>query len=162
MVLPYISMNPPQVYTGSPFRTRPPPSPYHPSGLSQCTSPKQPVSCIELGLAIHFIYYICFNAILPNHPTLSLSHRVQKTVLYICVSFAISHTGLSLSTFQIQYICVSILYWCFSSWLTSLCIIGSSFIDLVRMDSNVFFLTANTPLCICTTAFLSIRLLMDI
>ena len=27
-------------------------------------------------------YYTCFNAILPNHPTLSLSHRVQKTVLY--------------------------------------------------------------------------------
>ena len=30
-----------------------------------------------------------FNAILPNHPTLSLSHRVQKTVLCICVSFAV-------------------------------------------------------------------------
>ena len=40
-------------------------------------------------------YYTCFNAILPNHPSLSLSHRVQKTVLYICVSFAVSHTGLS-------------------------------------------------------------------
>ena len=25
----------------------PPPSPYHPSGSSQCTSPKHPVSCIE-------------------------------------------------------------------------------------------------------------------
>ena len=44
-------------------------------------------------------YYSCFNAILPNHPTLSLSHRVQKTVLYICVSFAVSHTGLSLPSF---------------------------------------------------------------
>ena len=39
-------------------------------------------------------YFTCFNAILPNHPTLSLSHRVQKSVLYICVSFAVSHTGL--------------------------------------------------------------------
>ena len=39
-------------------------------------------------------YYTCFNAILPNHPTLSLSHRVQKTVLYIWVSFAVSYTGL--------------------------------------------------------------------
>ena len=29
-------------------------------------------------------YYTCFNAILPKHPP-SLSHRVQKTVLYICV-----------------------------------------------------------------------------
>ena len=45
------------------------------------------------------IYYTCFNAILPNHPTLSLSYRVQKTVLYICVFFAISHTGLSLPSF---------------------------------------------------------------
>ena len=33
-------------------------------------------------------YYTCFNAILPNLSTLSLSHRVHKTVLYISVSFA--------------------------------------------------------------------------
>jgi len=46
-----------------------------------------------------FIWYCtCFNAILPNHPP-SLSHRVQKTVLYICVSFAVSHTELSLPSF---------------------------------------------------------------
>ena len=36
--MPYINMNPPQVYTCSPSWTLlPPPSPYHPSGLSQCT-----------------------------------------------------------------------------------------------------------------------------
>ena len=29
-------------------------------------------------------YYTCFNAILPNHPP---PHRVQKTILYICVSY---------------------------------------------------------------------------
>ena len=48
-----------------------------------------------------FLYDIIHlsNAILPNHPTLSLSHRVQKTVLYICVSFAVLHTGLSLPSF---------------------------------------------------------------
>ena len=34
------------------------------------------------GDSFHIWYYTCFNAILPNHPTLSLSHRVQKTVLY--------------------------------------------------------------------------------
>ena len=65
-----------------------------------------------------------FSQIIP----LSLSHRVQKTDLYISVSFAVSYTGLLLPSFQIPYICVSILYWCFSFWLTSLCIIGSSFI----------------------------------
>ena len=79
-MLPYIKMNPPQVYMCSPSWTLLPlPSPYHPSGSFQCTSPKHPVSCIEPGLVS------CFNAILSNHPTLSLSHRVQKTVLYISV-----------------------------------------------------------------------------
>ena len=41
-----------------------------------------------------FLFHIWFNAILPNHLTLSLSHRVQKTVLYISVSFAVSYAGL--------------------------------------------------------------------
>ena len=36
----------------------------------------------------------------------------------------------------------SILYWYFSFWLTSLCIIGSIYIHLVRTDSNGFFLMA--------------------
>ena len=78
----------------------PPPSPYHPSGLSQCTSPKHPVSCIKPGLVIRFLYdtihvSMPFSQIVPA----SLSHRVQKTVLYIGVSFAVLHTGLSLSSF---------------------------------------------------------------
>ena len=39
-------------------------------------------------------------------------------------------------------ICISILYWCFSFWLTSLCIMGSSFIHLIRTDSNAFLFIA--------------------
>ena len=59
LVLPYINMNPPRVYTCSqPWTPLQPPSPYHPSGSSQCTSPKHPVSCIKPGLAIHFLYDI--------------------------------------------------------------------------------------------------------
>ena len=50
-----------------------------------------------LLFSFHIWYYTCFNAIIPNHP--SLSHRVQKTVLDICVSFAVSYTGLSLPSF---------------------------------------------------------------
>ena len=83
----------------------PPPTslPYQASGSSQCTSPEHPVSCIEPGLVIHWTYdnihvSMPFSQIIPP----SLSHRVQKTVLYICVSFAVSHTGLllpSLGTF---------------------------------------------------------------
>ena len=101
LVLPYINMNPPWVYTCSQSWTPPPTSPYHPSGSSQCTSRKHPAPCIKPRLVIHFLYdiYTCFSAIRPNNPTLSLSHRVQKTVLYICVSFAVLHTGLSLPSF---------------------------------------------------------------
>ena len=60
-------------------------------------------SCImhwaSSGDSFHIWYYTCFGAILPNHPTLALSHRVQKTVLYICISFVVSHIGLLLPTF---------------------------------------------------------------
>ena len=59
LVLPYINMHLPQVYMCSQSWTPlPPPSPCHPSGSSQCTSPKLPVSCIEPGLAICFLYDI--------------------------------------------------------------------------------------------------------
>ena len=43
--------------------------------------------------------YTFLNAILSNYPTLAFSHRVQNTVLYICVSFAVSHIGSSLPSF---------------------------------------------------------------
>ena len=59
LVLPNIKMNPPEVYMCSPSWTLlPPPSPFHPSGSSQCTSPKHPASCIEPGLATRFIHDI--------------------------------------------------------------------------------------------------------
>ena len=48
------------------------------------------------GDSFHTWYYTCFNAILPNLPTLCLSHRVRKTVLYISVSFAVSYSALVL------------------------------------------------------------------
>ena len=75
LVLPNIEMNPPQVYMCSPSRTlHPPPSPYHPSGSSQCTSPKHPVSCIKPGLATRFIHDIIhvsmpFSQIFPPSPS---------------------------------------------------------------------------------------------
>ena len=85
LVLPYIIMNPPEVYTCSPSWTPlPPPSPYHPSGSSQCTSPKHPVSCIELGLVICFIYDIIhvsmpFSQIIPPSPSPTESKRLFYT-----------------------------------------------------------------------------------
>ena len=51
------------------------------------------------GDLFHIWQYTCFNATLSNHPTLSFSHRVQKSVLYICVSFAVSHIVLKLKVY---------------------------------------------------------------
>ena len=57
LLLRYIDLNLHWVYLCSPSWTPlPPPSPSHPSGSSQCTSPERPVSCIEPGLAIGFTY----------------------------------------------------------------------------------------------------------
>ena len=63
-----------------------PPFPYHPSGLSQCTSPKHPVLCIESGLATHFIYDIIhismpFSQIIPPSPSPTESKRMFYTSL---------------------------------------------------------------------------------
>ena len=94
LVLPNIKMNLPQVYMCSPSWTHlPPPSPYHPSGSSQCTSPKHPVSCIEPGLATHFLYDILhvsmsFSQIFPPSP----SPRESIRLFYTSVSLLLSRT----------------------------------------------------------------------
>ena len=71
----------------------PPPSLYHPSGSSQCTSPKHPVSCIKPGLAIHFTYDIIhvsmlYFQIIPPSP----SPTESKRLFYTSVSLLLSHT----------------------------------------------------------------------
>ena len=70
----------------------PPPSLYHPSGSSQCTSPKHPVSCIKPGLEIRFIYDIIhlsvpFSQIIPPSP----SPTESKRLFYTSVSLLLSH-----------------------------------------------------------------------
>ena len=84
-------LNPPQVYLCSPSWTLlPPPSPYHPSGLSQCTSPKHPVSCIEPGLATRFLYIIHismpFSQIIPPSPSSTESKRLFYTSVSLLLS----------------------------------------------------------------------------
>ena len=85
LVLPYINRNLPQVYTCSPSWTPlPTPSLYHPAGSSQCTSPKHPVSCIEPGLGIRFLYDIIhvsmpFSQIIPPSSSPTESKRLFYT-----------------------------------------------------------------------------------
>ena len=91
-LLPYINMNTPRVYTCSPsWSPLPPPSPSHPSGSSQCTSPEHPVSCIGPGLAICFTYDIIhvsapFSQIIPPSP----SPIESKRLFYTSVSLLLS------------------------------------------------------------------------
>ena len=113
---PYVHMCPPIL---NPF---PPPSPPPPSGLFQSTDFRCPASCIELALLICLTYgnYACFNAILSYHPTLSFSHRILKSALYICVSLTVFHIGLSWSRLFKFHIKAFIQYLYFPFWLTSL------------------------------------------
>ena len=65
--------------------------PSYPSGSSQCTSTKHPVSCIEPGLAIHFTYgnihvSMLFSQIIPPLP----SPTESKSLFFTSVSFLLS------------------------------------------------------------------------
>ena len=69
----------------------PPPFPYHPSGSSQCTSPKHPVSCIKPGLVTCFIYDIIhvsmpFSQIIPASPSPTESKRLFYTSMSLLLS----------------------------------------------------------------------------
>ena len=69
----------------------PPPSQYHLSGSSQCTSPKHRVSCIETRLAIRFLYYIIhvsvpFSQIIPPSPSPTESKRLFYTSVSLLLS----------------------------------------------------------------------------
>ena len=102
----------------------PPPSPSYPSGWSQCTSPEHPVSCIEPGLAICFIFifnlvfnYHCFTELCWFLPNIN----IKQPQAYICcirvlllLFFPMSHFFYNYySCFRIQLL-LPLLLNCFS------------------------------------------------
>ena len=99
----------------------PPPTtlPYHPSGSSQCTSRKHPVSCIKPGLVIRFLYDILhvsmpFSQIIPPCP----SPTESKRLFYTSLSFLLSRIqgyGYHLSKFHIY-----VLLYCIGVFLSGL------------------------------------------
>ena len=86
--LPYIDMNQPRVHMCPRSRTPlPPPSPPHPSGLSQCTGFECPASCIQLGLVICFTHGNIHVSVLfsqSSHPRL-LPQSPKLCSLYLCL-----------------------------------------------------------------------------
>ena len=70
--------------------------------LGHPSAPAPSILYPALNLDWRFIYHMIlymFQCHYPKSSPLSVSHRIQKTVLYICVSFAVLHTGLSLPSF---------------------------------------------------------------
>ena len=158
-------MNPPRVYTCSPSWTPLlPPTPSQPSGSSQCTSPEHPVSCIKPGLEIRFIYDIIhvsmpFSQIIPPFP----SPTESKRLLYTSVSLLLSH--IQSYHYHRSKVHIYALVYCIGIFLSGLLSLynrlqSSTSLELIQMYS--FLWLGNTPLCICTTTFLFICLLMDI
>ena len=120
LVLPYVDLNLPWVHTCSPSWTPlPPPSLSHPSGPSQCTSPKHSVSCIKPGLEICFTYAILhvsmsFSQIIPSLPSPTESKRLFYTSVSLLLPRIQGYCYL-LSKFHIYA-----LVYCIGVFLTSL------------------------------------------
>ena len=116
MVLQYSDMDLPRVYMCSPSWTPlPPPSPFHSSGSSQCTSPEHPVSCIEPGSAIYFTYdnihvSMLFSQNIPPLP----SPTESKSLFFTSVLLLLSHIQgycYLLSKFHIYALIYCIFQW---------------------------------------------------
>ena len=114
--------------------------------LSQRTSFECPVSCIEFGLVICFTYdsthvSMLFSQIIPLSP----SPTESKSLFFISESLLLSRTPgycYHLSKFHIYALvyCIGVFL---SYWWTYFTLYNrSSFIHLIRTDSNVFFLMA--------------------
>ena len=92
-ILYWFCHTPPWLYMCFPSWTPlPPPSPSHPSGSSQCTSPEHPVSCIEPGQVIRFTLdnihvSMPFSHIIPPSP----SPTESKWLFYTSVSLLLPH-----------------------------------------------------------------------
>ena len=120
LVLPYIDMNQPRMYMSSQSWTLLPlTTPYHLSGSSCAPAPSilYPVLNTDWQFVSYMIVYV-FQCHCPklSHPLpLPQSPKVHSVHL----------VSLLLSRIQDYHYHLSILYWCFSFRLTSLCIIGS-------------------------------------
>ena len=145
--MPYIDMNQPWKYMCPPSWTPPhshlSPHPIpqgHPSAPALSTLPH--ASNLDWRSVSHMIIYMfqCYS--LRSSHTRLLPQSPMDCSIHLCLFCCLVYRVIITIFLNSIYMCVSILYWCFSLWLTSLCIIGSSFIHLIRTDSNVFFLMA--------------------
>ena len=116
-------------------------------------SPRAPaLSALHHALNLHWasishtVTYVCqCFSLKSSHPRLfPQSPKVYYLHLWLfcCLAYKIVVNSIYMHAFSMPYICVHIQYWCFFFWFTSLCIMGSNFIHLIRTDSNVFLYIA--------------------
>ena len=117
-----------------------PPSPSHASGSSQCTL-SHALNLNWWSISHMVIYMFQCYSLKSSHPRL-LPQSPKVCSLHLCLFCCLTYMVIITIFLNSIYICVSILYWCFSFLLTSLCIIGTSCIHLIRTDSNALFLIA--------------------
>ena len=108
MILPYIDMNPPLVYTSSQsWIPLPPSNPYHLSGSSPCTSRKHPVSNIDWHFVSYMIVYMfqC-HSFKSSHPLpLPQSPNVRSIhlCLFCCLAYRVIIAIFLNSIYMCQY-----------------------------------------------------------
>ena len=133
MVLPYIDMNQPRVHMCPPILNPPNPPSHLPSQPIPLDCPRAPgLSALLHALNLHWssilhmvIYMFQCCSLKSSHLRL-LPHSPKVCSLHLCLFCCLAYR-IVITVFLIPYICVNILYWCFSFWFTSLCITGSSF-----------------------------------
>ena len=92
---------------------------------------------------LHMLVYMfpCYSL---YYPTLSFLPTPPMSISLFSLPESPLHTYKQVHQHQFSrvYICINIQYLFFSIWLTSLCIIGSTFIHLKTTDSSAFFYLA--------------------
>ena len=87
-----------------------------------------------LHMVIYMFQSYCVKS---SHPCL-LPHSPKVCSLHLCFFCYLAYRVV-VTVFLNSIYMLNILCWCFSFWLTSLCVIGSNFSHLIRTDSNAFF-----------------------
>ena len=120
----------------------PPPSPPHPPGC-----PRAPAlgtllhaSSLHWLFILHMVIYMFQCCSLTSSYPYFLPHSPKVCSLHLCLFCCLAYKIIITVFLNSIYICVNILYWCFSFWPTSLYITGFSFVYLTRTDSMHSFL----------------------
>ena len=113
----------------------------HPSALA--LSVLSHTSNLDWWSVSHMVIHMlqCYS-LKSSHPLL-LPQSPKVCSLHLCLFCCLAYRVIITIFLNPIYICINI-HQCFSFWLTALCIIGSSFIHLIRTDPNTLFLIAKS------------------